>query len=115
MLTDAAPEALFVEGYVVEGLSEGAAGIDMSYIGAENSVANARLLRSRAFRPGIRIKLILNLVAAVNLATLAEGLALGEAVGITVKKSVEALITGAAGSKVCEIKGPKIAARSQDP
>ncbi len=61
------------------------------------------------------MKLVVNLVAAANLSILEEGLALGEAEGIPAEKPVEVLMTGAAASKMCEIKGPKIAARSHDP
>ena len=64
---------------------------------------------------GTRMKLVVNLVAAANLSILAEGLALGEAVGIPAEKAVGVLMRGAAASKMCEIKGPKIAARSHDP
>ncbi|MDP8951643.1 MAG: NAD-binding protein [Actinomycetota bacterium] len=64
---------------------------------------------------GTRMKFVLNLVAAANLAALAEGLEPGEALGIPPEKAVEVLITGAAASKMCEIKGPKVAARSHDP
>jgi 3-hydroxyisobutyrate dehydrogenase-like beta-hydroxyacid dehydrogenase len=62
-----------------------------------------------------RLKLVMNLVAAANLDVPAEGLALGEAAGIPAERGVEVLMMGAAASKMCEIKGPKIAARSYDP
>jgi len=64
---------------------------------------------------GTRMKLVLNLIAAANLAILAEGLALGEAAGIPAERAVEVLMAGAAASKMCEIKGPKIAAGLHDP
>jgi len=167
MLADAEAvrEVLFGEGGVVEGLPEGATVIDMSTIGATDSVANARALDElgynmldtpvsgsvpgveagtlaimvggeesvlEEYRPllavmgnrvfylgpsgsGTRMKLVLNLVAGANLAVLAEGLTLGEEVGIPAEKAVEVLMAGAAASKMCEIKGPKIAAGLHDP
>ncbi len=167
MLADAEAvrEVLFGEGGVVEGLPEGATVIDMSTIGATDSVANARALDELGYNmldtpvsgsvpgaeagtlaimvggeesvleeyrlllevmgnrifyigpsgSGTRMKLVLNLVAAANLAVLAEGLTLGEEVGIPAEKAVEVLMAGAAASKMCEIKGPKIAAGLHDP
>ena len=167
MLADAEAvrEVLFGEGGVVKGLPEGATVIDMSTIGATDSVANARALDElgynmldtpvsgsvpgaeagtlaimvggeesvlEEYRPllevmgnrifylgpsgsGTRMKLVLNLVAAANLAVLAEGLTLGEEVGIPAEKAVEVLMAGAAASKMCEIKGPKIAAGLHGP
>ncbi|HEX2098674.1 MAG TPA: NAD(P)-dependent oxidoreductase [Rubrobacteraceae bacterium] len=167
MLADAEAvrEVLFGEGGVVEGLPEGATVVDMSTIGAADSVANARALDELGYnmldtpvsgsvpgaeagtlaimvggkedvleecRPvleamgdrifylgpsgsGTRMKLVLNLVAAANLAILAEGLALGEAAEIPAETVVEVLMAGAAASKMCEIKGPKIAAGLHDP
>lgn len=167
MLADAEAvrEVLFGEGGAVEGLPEGATVIDMSTIGAIDSVANARALDElgynmldtpvsgsvpgaeagtlaimvggeegilEACRPvleamgdrifylgpsgsGSRMKLVLNLVAAANLAILAEGLALGEVAGIPAETAVEVLMAGAAASKMCEIKGPKIAAGLHEP
>ncbi len=64
---------------------------------------------------GTRMKLVLNLVAAANLAVLAEGLALGEVTGIPAERALEVLMAGAAASKMCEIKGPKIAAGLHEP
>lgn len=167
MLADAEAvrEVLFGEGGVVEGLPEGATVVDMSTIGAADSVANARALDELGYnmldtpvsgsvpgaeagtlaimvggkedvleecRPvleamgdrifylgpsgsGTRMKLVLNLVAAANLAILAEGLALGEAAEIPAETVVEVLMAGAAASKMCEIKGPKIVAGLHDP
>lgn len=64
---------------------------------------------------GSRMKLVNNLIAASNLAALAEGLALGEAAGIPAGQQLEVLMSGAAASKMCEIKGANMAERSYDP
>jgi 3-hydroxyisobutyrate dehydrogenase-like beta-hydroxyacid dehydrogenase len=78
-------------------------------------VMGNRIFYLGASSSGSRMKLVLNLVSAANLAILAEGLALGEAAGIPVETVVEILMAGAAASKMCEIKGPKIAAGLHDP
>lgn len=162
--TDAVDEVLFDEEGVTEGLSEGAAVIDMSTISAGDSEDNAaeldeggyRMLDApvsgsvpvaergelaflvggdeatvEEFRPvletmgdrvlhlgprgsGSRMKLVNNLVAAANLAALSEGLALGEAAGIPAEKQLEVFMTGAAASKLAELKGEKVSNRSHE-
>ncbi|MBA2440846.1 MAG: NAD(P)-dependent oxidoreductase, partial [Rubrobacter sp.] len=64
---------------------------------------------------GSRMKLVNNLVAAANLAALSEGLALGEAAGIPAEKQLEVFMTGAAASRLAELKGEKVSTRSHDP
>jgi 3-hydroxyisobutyrate dehydrogenase-like beta-hydroxyacid dehydrogenase len=57
---------------------------------------------------GARLKLVTNLVLGVNRAALAEGLALAEAMGLDLEKTLEVLGSGAAYSRIMDSKGPKM-------
>jgi 3-hydroxyisobutyrate dehydrogenase-like beta-hydroxyacid dehydrogenase len=57
---------------------------------------------------GARLKLVVNLVLGLNRAALAEGLAFARACGVDPETALEALRTGAAASRVMDVKGRKM-------
>ena len=57
---------------------------------------------------GAIAKLVNNLIGAANLAALAEGLALAAASGIDGGKMLTVILSGAASSRMAELKGPKM-------
>jgi 3-hydroxyisobutyrate dehydrogenase-like beta-hydroxyacid dehydrogenase len=57
---------------------------------------------------GARLKLVVNLVLGLNRAALAEGLGFARASGVDLNIALEALLAGAAYSRVMDVKGQKM-------
>ena len=64
---------------------------------------------------GARMKLVFNMVLGLNRAALAEGLAFGEAQGLSSDMILRVLQSGPAASRIMETKGPKMLARDYTP
>jgi 3-hydroxyisobutyrate dehydrogenase-like beta-hydroxyacid dehydrogenase len=64
---------------------------------------------------GARMKLVTNLVLGLNRAALAEGLALAEAMGLELRRTLQVLQSSAAYSRIMDSKGGKMIAREFSP
>jgi 3-hydroxyisobutyrate dehydrogenase-like beta-hydroxyacid dehydrogenase len=64
---------------------------------------------------GARMKLINNLIMGANMAVLSEGLALGEAAGISVEKQLEVLLAGSAASGVAQRRSGNLISGTYEP
>jgi len=64
---------------------------------------------------GAKMKLVTNLVLGLNRATLAEGLALAEAMGLDLRQTLRVLQSSAAASRIMDSKGEKMIAREFSP
>ena len=64
---------------------------------------------------GARMKLVTNLVLGINRAALAEGLALAEAMGLDLRRTLEVMQSSAAYSRIMDSKGEKMITREFTP
>lgn len=64
---------------------------------------------------GAKMKLVTNLVLGINRAALAEGLALAEALGLDLRRTLEVMRSSAAYSRIMDSKGEKMLTREFTP
>jgi putative dehydrogenase len=67
-----------------------------------------------AFGNGMRMKLMANLLVAVHNVSTAEALLMGSRMGIDMDLAVKVLADGAGGSRMLEVRGPVMSARTWD-
>jgi putative dehydrogenase len=67
------------------------------------------------FGTGTKTKLVANLLVAVHIVAAAEALVLAEQAGLDLPSTLEALMAGAATSRMLEVRGPMMVARAFDP
>jgi putative dehydrogenase len=67
-----------------------------------------------AFGNGMRMKLMANLLVAIHNVSTAEALLMGSRMGIDLDLAVKVLADGAGGSRMLEIRGPVMSARTWD-
>jgi 3-hydroxyisobutyrate dehydrogenase-like beta-hydroxyacid dehydrogenase len=66
------------------------------------------------FGNGMRMKLMANLLVAIHNISTAEALLMGQRMGIAIDTAVKVLADGAGGSRMLEVRGPVMSARSWD-
>lgn len=74
-----------------------------------------RVFHVGACGTGSYVKLVTNLIMGLNGVVLAEGLTLARRAGLDARQMVEILSHGAAGSKILEVRGPRMAEHRFDP